>query len=492
MPDRFADRRRRLAELIGDTGIAIVPAATEVVRNHDVNHEFRQDSIFRYLTGFEEPDAVAVITPGHDEGGYTLFVLPKDPAQEVWTGIRTGAAGALDNHGADAAFELDRLDEVLERLMLGRDVIWYRSGSGTMDAKVGAAIERARAQRERHGVVVPSAIRDVSVPISEMMLFKDPSEIDSLRHACSLSAEGHREAMRFAMPGMKEYQVQAALEYYWRLGGSPRNGYPSIVAAGANACVLHYVSNDATIGRDDLVLIDAAAEVDGYSSDITRTFPANGRFNGPQRAVYDVVLAAQERGLSLCGPGATLRQVHDASTRVLVEGMVDLGLLPGPVDDAIGMHHYTEFFMHGTGHWLGMDVHDRGSYRVDGKPRPLEPGMVFTVEPGIYVAPEKAEIELTMLVHDLDEWNDRRLRLGRSAAAALEKEEKESAPKVRHPVPGDFLGVGVRIEDDVLIVTGGMENMTTSVPKEPDEVEALCAETPTLPRPQVEAITGTA
>jgi Xaa-Pro aminopeptidase len=291
--------------------------------------------------------------------------------------------------------------------------------------------------------------------------------------------------MRFAEPGMFEYQVQAALEYYWRLGGSPRNGYPSIVASGANACILHYVANDSPIGADDLVLIDAAAEIDGYSSDITRTFPASGRFTPAQRAVYEVVLAAQTEGLRLSQPGSTLRQIHDSSTKILVEGMVSLGLLPRSVEDSLAMHHYTEFFMHGTGHWLGLDVHDRGSYRIDGRPRPLETGMVYTVEPGIYIAPDKGEIELTLLVYDLDEWNERRIRLGRVAAAAAEKEEKENAEKIKHTVPSEFLGIGVRIEDDVMIVAGGMENMTDSVPKEIDEVEAICAEAPTLPRDQV-------
>jgi Xaa-Pro aminopeptidase len=482
MPARHADRRRRLAEQIGSTGIAIVPAATEVIRNHDVTHEFRQDSAFWYLTGFHEPDAVAVLTPGHDDGDYTLFVLPKDPTQEVWTGIRTGPEGARERFDADAAYDLSELDDVLERLMIGRDVIWYRTGDAGLDSTVHNAIERCRAHRERFGGVVPSMVKDVSVPIGEMMLRKDHAEAESLRHACRLSAEGHREAMRFTRPGMFEYEVQAALEYYWRLGGSPRNGYPSIVASGANACILHYVENDSEIGPDDLVLIDAAAEYDGYSSDITRTFPASGRFTGPQRAIYDVVLGAQEQGLEMSRPGSTLRGIHDSSTRVLVEGMVDLGLLPMSVDDSLAMHHYTEFFMHGTGHWLGLDVHDRGSYRVDGKPRPLEPGMSYTVEPGIYVDPHKTEIELTLLAYDLDEWNERRIRLGRAAAAALEKEEKEAADKVKHTVPPQFLGIGVRIEDDVLITAEGLENLSESVPKDVDEVEALCAEAPTLPQ----------
>lgn len=483
MTQPFAERRRRLAKEVGDSGIAIIPAAVEVIRNYDVSHEFRQDSMFWYLTGFHEPDAVAVLTPGGDEGEFSLFVRPKDPAMEVWTGIRTGPDGAKEKFGADAAYDISELEDVLERHFIGREVIWYRTGDPRLDTVVSSALDRARGHRERFGGVVPSSIRDVSVPIGEMMLFKDDFEADLMRRACELSAEGHREAMRFARPGQYEYQVQAALEYYWRTGGSPRNGYPSIVASGANACILHYVENDSRIGPDDLVLIDAAAEVGGYSSDITRTFPVSGRFTGPQRAVYDVVLAAQDKGLDLSHPGSTMRAIHDATTLALVEGMVDLGLLPRSVDDSLAMHHYTHYYMHGTGHWLGLDVHDRGSYRVDGKPRPLEAGMVFTVEPGIYVAPDKGEIELTLLEYDVDEWNERRIRLGRKAAAALEKEEKEAAEKIIHQVPSEFLGIGVRIEDDILITANGMENMTLSVPKDVDEVEALCAEAPTLPLP---------
>jgi Xaa-Pro aminopeptidase len=447
-----------------------------------VPHPFRQDSFFWYLTGFEEPESVAVIAPGHDEGDFVLFVRPKDPTLEVWTGIRAGTAGATEVHGADAAHELSDLDDVLERMMHGREVLWYTTGHDEYDDRIAKIVESARAHRERFGGVVPSTVRDVSVPLGEMMLYKGAEEAESLRRACALTAEGHREAMRFAEPGMFEYQVQAALEYFWRLRGSRRNGYDSIVASGANACVLHYIENDDQIGPDDLILIDAAAEVDGYSSDITRTFPANGSFTGPQRAIYEIVLSAEKKGVEMAVPGSTLRSIHDESTRILTEGMIDLGLLPSSVEESLAMHHYSHFFMHGTSHWLGLDVHDRGAYRVDGVSRLLEPGMSFTVEPGIYVAPDKADIELTLLRYDLDEWNERRIRLGRKTAAALEAEEKEKAEKITHEVPEEFLGIGVRIEDDILITPEGHENMTDSVPKEIDEVEALCAEESVLPR----------
>jgi Xaa-Pro aminopeptidase len=481
MTNRHAEARARLGAIVGPEGLAVIPAAHEVIRNYDVVHPFRQDSAFWYLTGFDEPESVAVVAPGHPEGDFTLFVRPKDPAQEVWTGIRAGTDGAKERFGADAAYELGQLDDVLERMMYGREVLWYTTGNESFDDRVAGIVKRARAHRERMGGVVPSTVRDVSVPLGEMMLFKSPDEAESLRRACALTAEGHAEAMRFTRPGMHEYQVQAALEYFWRLRGSRRNGYDSIVASGANACVLHYVENDDVIGAGDLVLIDAGAEVDGYSSDITRTFPANGRFSGPQRAIYDVVLAAEKRGVELSVPGSSLKSVHDESTRILTEGMIELGLLPRGVEESLAMHHYTHFFMHGTSHWLGLDVHDRGAYRIDGVSRSLEPGMSFTVEPGIYVAPDKTEIELTMLEYDPEAWNERRIRLGRAAASAAESEEREGAEKINHVVPAEYLGIGVRIEDDVLIVDVGREVMTTGVPKEIDEVEALCAEAGRLP-----------
>jgi Xaa-Pro aminopeptidase len=314
-----------------------------------------------------------------------------------------------------------------------------------------------------------------------MRLIKTEDEIDSLRRACELSARGHAEAMRFAAPGLYEYQIQAALEYFWRQAGARHNGYPSIVASGANACVLHYVENDRLVDNGDLILIDAAAEIDGYSSDITRTFPANGKFTGPQRAIYEVVYSAFQRGLEMSAPGSSLRAIHDAATRVLTEGMVELGLLPRPVEESLAMHHYNQFYFHGTGHWLGLDVHDMGSYRVQGEPRILEPGMAFTVEPGLYISPEKGEITLTMLEYDQDEWNQRRILEGRAAAVAKETEARDGAEKITHKVPSELLGIGIRIEDDVVITESGYENLTSTVPSRIEEVEALSAESSLLP-----------
>lgn len=481
MADRYEEHRLRLAEMIGPEGLAVIPGGRELVRNHDVHHVFHQDPSFWYLTGFPEPDAVAVIAPGHDEGEYALFVRPRDPAQEIWTGIRAGLDGARQVYGADVAYEIGDLDDVLQRYMLGREVIWYAPGNRVFDERVTRVLEKARTLREKYGYTVPSAVNDLEVPLAEMRLIKGDAEAESLRRACHLSAAGHMEAMRFAQPAMYEYQVQAALEYYWRLRGSRHNGYPSIVASGHNACILHYVDNDSRIGESDLVLIDAAAEVDGYSSDITRTFPAGGSFTASQRAIYEVVLAAEKKGVEMSTPGSTMGAIHETAVRILTEGMVDLGLLPGPVDDRIAMAHYREFYMHNTGHWLGLDVHDRGAQRLDGEHRSLMPGMAFTVEPGIYVARDTGEIELALMEMDPDERAERRVRLGPRAAAAMEAEEAEAAERLTHRIPDEFRGIGVRIEDDILITSDGHENLTARVPVEIDDVEALCAERSSLP-----------
>jgi len=481
MSDRFADRRRRLSEMIGEDAIAVVPAAVEVIRSNDTPFDFHQDPDFLYLTGFHEPEAVAVITPGQAEAEYTLFVRPRDPEMEAWNGYRAGTEGALEAFGADRAYELSEIDDVLTRYMIGREVLWYRSGNPHHDDRVSGIIAKARSHRERFGGIVPSTVRDLTVPLAEMRLVKTGDEIDILRKACELSARGHAEAMRFAAPGLYEYQIQGALEYLWRQAGARHNGYPSIVASGANACVLHYVENDRMVESGDMILIDAAAEVDGYSSDITRTFPADGKFTGPQRAIYEVVYSALQRGLELSTPGSSLRGIHDAATRVLTEGMVELGLLPRSVEESLAMHHYNQFYFHGTGHWLGLDVHDTGSYRVNGEPRKLEPGMAFTVEPGLYIAPDKGEITLTMLEYDQDEWNQRRVLEGRVAATAKEAEAREAAEKITHTVPPEYLGIGIRIEDDVVITESRHENLTSMVPSRIDEVEALTLERSRLP-----------
>lgn len=480
MPDRFLHHRRELAALIGPQSAALIPAASETVRNGDVTHEFRQDSDFFYLTGFHEPEAVALIVPAHHDGDYHLFVRPRDRDMEIWNGHRAGVEGARERFQADTAHEIDELDSMLPRLLLGRDSIYYRTGHSQHDERISRLIARARNYHNRTGKTLPTAVRDVAPVLGDLRLRKTPSEVESLKAACELSAQGHREAMRFTRPGLYEYQVQAAMEYVWREGGSRRNGYPSIVASGSNACVLHYVENDRELEPGDLLLIDAACELDYFSSDITRTFPVDGRFSGPQRAVYEIVLSAQRASIGAARPGATIRSLHDTSVQVLTEGLVELGLLPRSIDDSLAMHHYREFFMHGTSHWLGMDVHDAGSYRVEGKPRVLEPRMSFTVEPGIYIDTRET-IELPLLEYDFNEWLERTLVEGPSAKKELDA-MKERAEKVRHRIPEMFRGIGVRIEDDVLINEDGHENMTSLVPTSIEEIEELCAEESWLQR----------
>jgi Xaa-Pro aminopeptidase len=315
-----------------------------------------------------------------------------------------------------------------------------------------------------------------------MRLRRSPAELARHRRACELSRDGHIEAMRYARPGLHEYQVQAAMEFVFREGGSPRNGYPSIVASGPNACILHYSENRRRMEDGDLLLIDAAAEYGYHSSDITRTFPVNGRFTGPQRAIYEVVLRAQLAAIAAAKPGARYEAMHEAARRVLTEGLVDLKLLPRGVEDSLAMHLYREFYMHGTGHWLGMDVHDVGDYKVRGDSRVLDPGMVFTVEPGLYVDPDRAEVTFHLREYSEQEMWERRDRLGMAAAKKIEDEEKAKAPTVTHPVPPEFRGIGVRIEDDVLVTAGGHEVLTAGTPKTVDEVERTCAEPPRLPR----------
>lgn len=472
-----ARRRKEFAESIGD-GIAVIPAAAETIRNDDVHHAFRQNSDFYFLTGFDEPDAVAVLDPASPDEQFILFVRPRDRELEIWNGYRAGVEGATERYGADAAYPLSDLEAELRKRLAGHTAVYVPFGHSTIREKLARIITSLTGLRDRYGRAIPDQLRDASVILHEMRLRKTDAELAALRTACAVSAEGHAEAMRYAAPGRYEYQVQAAMELVFRLRGSRRDGYPAIVASGANACVLHYTENGRRLEDGDLLLIDAGAEYRYFSADITRTFPVNGAFTAPQRAMYDVVLAAQQAAFAVVRPGSSIWAVHHATVDAITEGLVELGLLPGPVEQARRMHHYREFFMHGTGHWLGMDVHDAGSYGLDGKPRPLQSGMAFTVEPGVYVAPDRPEIELPLLEYDIDEWTERRLLLGTAKAKELEAEEKKNAPKISHRIPDEFLGIGVRIEDDVVITEGGYENLTAAVPTDPDDIEALCAEAP--------------
>jgi Xaa-Pro aminopeptidase len=476
---RYIARRREFMSRIGDA-IAIIPAGTDQIRNDDVEHAFRQNSDFFFLTGFPEPDAIAVFDPAHDTERYTLFVRPRDPDMEAWNGRRAGTEGAVDRFGADAAHTLDEFEPWLRRRLKGRSSAAYTLG-GRLDGRITGALESARSHSTRLGVTVPDRVVDPRHVLHEMRLIKMQDEIDALREACRISAVAHTEAMRFVAPGRTERQVQAAVEYVFASMGSPRIGYGSIVAGGDNATILHYVENDQPLIDGDLLLIDAGAEYDYLTADITRTFPIGGSFTKPQRGVYDLVLEAERRVIDMCEPGLPYTEMHTNAIEVLASGLVDLGLLPGSVDEVVAKGWYRQFFFHGTGHWLGIDVHDAGSYRVEEKGRPLEPGMAFTVEPGIYIASDKATLDLSHALYDPDEALVLSYELGAKEAKAVLERRREEAGSTTHDVPEEFLGIGVRIEDDIIVTEEGYENLSAGCPVDPDEIEAVCAEASALP-----------
>lgn len=467
-------------EQLGDA-IAIIPGGVLQTRNDDVDHAFRQDSNFFFLTGFPEPDAVAVLDPSHPSEPYTLFVRPRDPDMEAWNGLRAGTAGAEESYGADAAHDIDSFGSWLGERLSGRSSVAYALGNDRLDAMVVSAFGRARSASDRSGSGAPTGIIDPTPMLADMRLIKNASEIVALREACRISAAAHSEAMRFAAPGRTERQVQAAIEYVFGVMGSERIGYGSIVAGGDNANILHYVENDQILADGDLLLIDAAGEFNHFTADITRTFPVNGTFTPPQRALYDLVLDAEQRVIDMCEPGLPYAAMHTSACEILSHGLVDLGLLPGTGEEALAKGWYRQFFFHGTGHWLGSDVHDAGAYKVDRKPRELAPGMAFTVEPGLYVAASKGSVSLSQADYDPDEIAMLTLELGLTGARAELERRAEKAGSIEFDVPREFLGIGVRIEDDILITDDGFENMTTGVPVNADEVEALCAEESLLP-----------
>jgi len=477
--DRYAQRRAEFLDRLGDT-IAIIPAGKEQVRNDDVDHAFRQDSDFFFLTGFTEPDAVAVFDPLHESEPYVLFVRPRDPEMESWNGRRAGTGGAVDSHGADAAYTIAEFDDWTRKRLRDRTTVGFTIG-GSYQSNVLSAVASARDHGERMGLTAPGEITDPRTILHEMRLVKSPDEIAALRRACHISAVAHAEAMRFAGPGRTERQVQAAVEYVFGAMGAERIGYGSIVAGGINAVILHYVENDQLLADGDLLLIDAGAEHRHLTADITRTFPVNGTFSAPQRAIYDIVLEAERSVIDRVVPGMAYTDMHTHAVEVLTEGMVDLGVLPGSTEEAINKGWYREFFFHGTGHWLGIDVHDAGAYRVDGTGRPVEPGMAFTVEPGIYVAPEKGSVTLSHAAYDADEAMRLSFELGATEAKAEWERRRSDAGTFTFEVPEEFLGIGVRIEDDILVTDSGHENMTALAPTDPHDIEALCAEASTLP-----------
>ncbi len=428
----FQRRRQRLMKAMGRGSVAIVPAAEIQIRNRDADYPFRQDSDFYYLTGFAEPEAVAVLIPGRKQGAYVLFSRARDPLMETWHGRRAGQKGALEHYGADQAYAIDELDELMPELLDGCDTLYYTlGGRPDYDHQVIHWLTTMR-EKARAGVKPPATITALDPLLHEQRLFKSKAEVQAMRRAAQVSAQAHTRAMLSCRPGQYEYQVEAELLHEFRLHGCVP-AYNSIVGGGENGCILHYVENNAVLKAGDLLLIDAGAEYQHYAGDITRTFPINGRFTPEQRALYDVVLKAQLAAIEQVRPGRRWNDPHDTAVRVLTQGLVKLGLLKGSVAGLIKDEAYRKFYMHRTGHWLGMDVHDVGDYKEKEQWRRLRPGMVLTVEPGLYIAP------------------------GSKGVAKR------------------WWGIGIRIEDDVLVTARGCEVLTRGVVKDPDAIEALMA-----------------
>jgi Xaa-Pro aminopeptidase len=428
--DGFAARRARLTARMG-AGIAIIPTAREHARNRDSHYPYRFDSYFYYLSGFPEPEALLVLIAGAEPRSI-LFCRAKSEEREIWEGFRYGPEAAREVFAIDECFTIDTLDEQLPKLLADQEKLYFTLGAdAAWDARVTGWLNAVRAQA-RTGVRAPSALADLNVLIDEMRLYKDAEELTTMRRAAEISTSAHRRAMCFARPGLREFEVEAEILHEFLRHGAQAPAYSSIVASGANACVLHYVANRAVLQEEDLLLIDAGCELDGYAADITRTFPVNGRFAGARKDIYELVLASQASAIEAVHPGKKFIDPHDAAVRVLAQGMIDLGLLQGSLDGVIASGAYKRFYMHRTGHWLGLDVHDAGEYGAEGRWKALAPGMVLTVEPGLYIRPAE-------------------------------------------DVPQAFWNIGVRIEDDALVTATGCEILTSAAPKSVAEIEALIA-----------------
>ena len=429
-PSIHASRRQRFLDQLG-AAAAVIPAAALATHHADCEWPFRQDSDFFYLTGFDEPDAVALLLPHRPEGErFVLFVHPKDPAAEVWTGFRWGTEGAVERYGADIAHPLDQLSALLPGYLVGAEAIAFRVGRHpVVEPLVLSAWGRQLDSYARAGVAALGLVAPTPI-LHRLRLVKEGHELQRLREACRISAEAHELARSMTQPGMNEAEVQAAIEAHFRAAGARGPAYGSIVAGGDNACVLHYTANTAQLQDGDLLLIDAGCSVDDYyNGDITRTFPVNGRFSAEQRELYGVVLASQEAAVEAVRPGGNAELVHDTALRVLVEGLVDLGLLLGDVDGLIEQGAYRHLYMHRTGHWLGLDVHDVGAYRLGEQPATLQPGMVLTVEPGLYVS------------------------------------DRLAVPEGQPEIDDRWKGIGIRIEDDVAVTESGHEVLTAAAQK---------------------------
>lgn len=429
-PSIFSARRQRLIQAMGD-GVALIRTAPEVLRNRDSHYPYRFDSYFYYLTGFTEPDAVLIVIGG-DDAKSILLCREKNPEREIWDGFRFGPQAAAEVFRMDEAYAIGELGERLAGWVAGHERVYYAlGGDAGFDSQLLNTVNRLRAEA-RSGIGAPSEVRDVRVILDEMRLFKDETELATMRKAAQISASAHCRAMAATRPGLYEYDIVAELNYEFLRGGAQASAYTSIVAGGANACVLHYVENRAELADGHLLLIDAACELDGYASDITRTFPINGKFSAAQRDVYEIVLAAQYAAIDAVRPGASWQAAHDAALNILAQGLIDLKLCDGDVSGVLESGAYKRFYMHRTGHWLGLDVHDAGDYKRAGEWRALQPGMTLTVEPGLYI---RAAADIPIALHD----------------------------------------IGIRIEDDVALTDVGHEVLSAGAPKSVQKIEELMA-----------------
>lgn len=428
----YAKRRKHLMQQVGQSGVVILPAAPEVMRNGDSSYLYRQNSDFYYLTGFEEPESVLVLAPKRKEGEYIMFNRVRDPDKEIWDGPRAGQDGVCQFFLADQSFPITELENILPDLIAGRETVHYPFGlNKSFDKVLFRALNKVRA-KVRSGLQSPIAFVDIMPSIHEMRLFKSPAEVEMIQKAIDISAKAHVRAMQFCKPGLNEYQLEAEIRHEFYRNGSRTPAYLPIVGSGRNTCILHYISNNQPIANGDLLLIDAGAEYQNYASDITRTFPANGRFSSEQRAIYELVLESQLAAIKAVKPGASCIAMQSIVVKVLTQGLIDLGILKGRLDDQIEKQAYLPFYMHRSGHWMGLDVHDAGRYKVDNKWRLLQPGMVFTVEPGLYITDQPG-------VHK--RWHN----------------------------------IGVRIEDNILVTTKSHEVLSRQIPKRVSEIEAIMA-----------------
>lgn len=432
----FQQRRQQVMEKIGN-GTAIFRSAPMAVMHNDVEYTYRQDSDFFYLTGFNEPDAVAVLAPHHPEHQFILFVQPKDPEKETWTGYLHGVEGAKEIFAADEAYSIEELEEKLPQYLEKADRIYYHLGRDkTFNTNVLKHWQKLIATFPRRGTG-PTALEDTNFILHPLRLLKTEAELDNIRKATAISAQAHNRAREFTKVGHYEYQIQAEIEHTFRLEGGMGPAYPSIVASGANACILHYINNNRQVQENELLLIDAGCAYNYYNGDITRTFPVNGKFTPEQKIIYEIVLEAQLKAIEVVKTGNPYNLFHDTAVRTIVEGLVDLGLLVGDIDEIIKEEKYKPFYMHRTGHWLGLDVHDAGTYKINEETwQNLQPGHVLTVEPGIYISPDI--------------------------------KPAEGQPEV----PKKWRGIGIRIEDDVLVTATGNEVLTATVPKKVEDIES--------------------